>query len=216
MTTTVDAVYKSSCFKRYKRVVTRLTVATAVLWALMGSWLTANNITEASTEFSDYFYSFWIVLVGGFIYFRSDSRRIAWSRAATLVGTGPALLIVFESCQYSDDTFVFWKMKSIKPAAWQQMISELRLIDEKWRINGPAFIPRDQAPKSFDALGLPGDYSGIYMRAGGHPGIVCGVKSRRWGLAIGSNDFSYGNGNWVSFKRVQVGKDVWFFAGPDG
>jgi hypothetical protein len=94
------------------------------------------------------------------------------------------------------------------------MISELRTLDKKGReTNSTIRIHRDQMPKAFDALGLPGDFMGGHAGIEGSPTMIYGVKGRRWGLVIGSNDFSHGN--WASFHRVKVGDDAWFFAGPD-
>jgi hypothetical protein len=123
MATRIDAVDERGYTKNfyYLRIAAFVAVAACVLWALLGSWLTANEFTDAATEFSGYF----------------------------------------------------------------------------------------RAPRSFDALALPGDWSGVHSGLGGHPIMVCGVKSRSWGLAIGSTNFSYGK--WATCQRVEVGDEVWFF-----
>ncbi len=67
-------------------------------------------------------------------------------------------------------------------------------------------------PKRFDALGLSCDFMGFTPdQFEGNPMVMYGVKPRRWGLAVGSNVFAYGE--WSRFKRVQVSKDVWLFVG---
>jgi hypothetical protein len=211
----VDVVKESGRSKSYICFAAWLTFAGGITWALLGSWLTANEITDASTEFQGYTFSFLLVLFGGFIYFLYEPRWTVLSKAVTVTGTVLGLLIVIKTCKYSDDTFIFWKMRAVKPATWNQMVADLRSLDGKWREfdpHVPHFIPREQAPRSFDALALPQDWTGVHNGAGDHPIMVCGVKSRRWGLVLGSTNFFYGS--WARFKRVEVGDDAWFFAGP--
>jgi hypothetical protein len=184
-------------------------VAAAVLWASMASWFTAHNIIGTFAEINSYFWSCCVVIVGGFLCFLKGFRK-----SIGIIGTTAALLTIVTSCRYSDHTFIFWKIKAIQPATWNQMISDLRSLDEK-RLKGRAdsiHFSYDSMPSSLRALGLPGDCGGVYADYEGRPDVMGGVKSRRWGLAIGSNNFS--RGDWISFNRVQVGDDAWFFAGP--
>jgi hypothetical protein len=210
----VDEAKGGRCSRNYLRIAACLACAVGVLWALLGSWLTANEFTEAAMEFQGYFFSFCMVLIGGFICLLTGFGRTIWSTAATLLGIMAALLIVYLACRYSNNSFVFWKLRAVKPAVWQKMVSDLRALDLQKHKNGPDapfFIPRVQAPRSFDTLALPGDWSGVHSGFGDHPLMMCGVKSRSWGLAIGWTNFSYGV--WATCKRVEVGEEVWLFAG---
>jgi hypothetical protein len=168
-------------------------------------------------------------MVGALVYLALDSWPATGLRAFKLSVIAGALLIVISSCRYSDNTFIFWKIKAVKPQDWGRMISDLRTLDKQGKAtNSRIDITREQnglfnptgekimlvpLPKSFDALGLSTDCRGGTAGTGINPSIVYGTKSRRWGLVIGSNDFSHGN--WALFKHVEVGDDAWFFVGPD-
>jgi len=208
------AANESKGFTNYIRVGACLAVAFGVLRSLFGSWLTANEFTELGTEIEWYLWSFLLVLFGGLIYAFYPSNGASWLKAASVLGMAVAVCIVFESCKYSDDSFFFWKIKAVKPEVWKQLVSDLRMLDKKWQEfhdDEPHFIPRDKAPRSFDTLALPADWSGVHSGVRNHPIMVCGGKSRTWGLVLGSVNFA--GGRWATYKRVQVGEDVWFFEG---
>jgi hypothetical protein len=201
-----------------------------VLWALSASWLTANEWITTYTEFNTYFWSGCLVAVGGLVCITLRSGRNPRLKGA-IFEMALGLVIIWASCRYSDDTFIFWKVRVVKPAEWQKMVSDLRTLDQKGRESNTRFeitkekdglfnptrekIALVSPPKSFDPLGLLSDFRGGHAGIdSGNPTVVYGVKSRRWGLVIGSSDFSHGE--WSFFKRVQVGDNAWFFAGPDG
>jgi len=190
-----------------------VTASAAVLLTIIAPWLTANEIIGVLTEFTVYSYSSGIVLFCGLLYlWRSDRSILSTSRAVIAIIGAIAVIIV--SCLHSDKAFVFWKMRAVKPGEWHQMISDLLVLDQRSRnMNTNIYITHDKAPKSFGSLGLLCDYLGGNVGIGNDPAIFFGVKSRRWGLEIGSDDFF--RGRRATFSRVQVGENAWFFVGPD-
>ena len=185
-----------------------------VLYAVMASWLTAHELIRVTTELAGYYSAFGMVLACGVLYYVFDARRTKLSRFVTILGIIGALTVVVISCQYSDATFMFWKLRVVKPGEWQHMVSDLLALDKKGQqTNTKININHDQAPSSFSSLGLTSDCMGGHAGVGNDPAVFYGVKSRRWGLEIGSNDFSHGH--WATFKRVQIGYNAWLFVGPD-
>ena len=211
------------------RILAILTAALGALWALTSSWLTAHNLIPVTTEITGDFFSVVAVLVAGLVCFASDDRPKWQGRLLTLLWTSAGILIEIVGCQMSDDNFLRWKMHAIDDATWNRMISELRAIDEKGQAEeariditkeqGGLFNPTTNkvlmvpVPEVFDALGRRDDFMGGHAGVGNDPAMFYGVKSRRWGLEIGTNDFSHGH--WATFKRVKVGENAWLFAGPD-
>jgi hypothetical protein len=188
--------------------------AVAVLWAIIASWLTANEVIGVATEFTTYSCSFGSVLVCGLLNLWLRSNRRLLSTLLKIVAILGALTVIIVACRFSDGTFTFWKMRTVKPSEWHQMISDLLMLDKRGReTNTKININHDETPKSFGSLGLLSDCMGGHAGIGNDPAIFYGVKSRRWGLEIGSNDFSHGR--WATFKRVQVGENAWFFVGSD-
>ena len=131
----------------------------------------------------------------------------------SLTGIAFALFIVELAERWSNDSFLMWKEMAVRQSTWTEMVVELRALEFNKKEGSNSIIMQPtEMPKSFGALGLSCDFMGFTPdQFEGNPMVMYGVKARRWGLIIGSNAFSYGE--WNRFKRVQIAKDVWLFAG---
>jgi hypothetical protein len=192
-----------------------LIFVSAIVWSFVAPWFTANNLIQSIHEMISYEGGCVAVLFGGWVYARNANPGLRL-KAIICITIVCGLVIVVTSCLDSDKRFMFWKRRVISPSAWQQMVSDLKALakaENAKNTNGFMPIHRDQLPKSFDALALPGEPGGGNTRTGDNPYVIYGTKGRRWGLAIGSNYFN--GGNRVNYERVNVYDDAYFFAGPD-
>jgi hypothetical protein len=199
-----------------KRLCGVVMVVSAAFWAIAASCLTAFNITNSVVEFVGYRACVLMALLGFYLSIRADSSSRPRSKDALLLFNFVAVLMIFVAWRYSDYTFGFWKMRRIPHREWQQMISELKKLGKESLLtdpNGGVPIHPGQMPSSFRLLSAQLEYGGGNTGTGSDPYVQFGTKERCWGLAIGSNLFSHGNG--IQFWRIVVGDNGYFYVGPN-
>jgi hypothetical protein len=216
----VDVVVMST--KSTLDVVGGCVIGMAALWSVVAAPLSANLVISVLAEFASYWLALFVVLFGGYMLLRSQKRPIAprglrWKFSCV----GLALLVVIVSWRWSDDQFLFWKMRAIPSRAWPQMASDLEAFGKQAAQSGNDFLPRTKPPKSLQQLGLGVDYSGGVANVWNSPqytGVFAvmtfGYKVRCWGLLLGPEERakSYCHGG----SYVRVSSNAFFFVGPRG
>ena len=199
------------------RSVGLLLAGVGIAWALFASFFTANEYIESFAELVSYYISGVLTLIGlaliGFP-FVSLSKRM---RTVLIAVTVAALCTVMCACIYSDETFMFWKLRSTSATTWKQMSDDLQVFGRtvaKEDSSGLGNFRHMKMPSSFAALGLNREFAGGNAGGGLNPYVFYGsTKGRRWGIVIGSNYFS--GGNWALSKRIMVSDNAYFFVGPN-
>jgi hypothetical protein len=192
------------------------TVIICVVWAMSSSLLTALNIISSPFEIVSYKFCLFFTICGAALCEHSMGETGTRRWSVLVLGTFCSLAVILVAWLCSNETFMVWKMKTISPSTWRQMVLELKELGRSGVTAGADVdlpIHRRQIPKLFDKLGSPSEHGGGNTATGNNPYLQYGTQVRTWGLVIGSNYFSHGT--WAISHRVQVWDDGYFFVGPD-
>jgi hypothetical protein len=167
-------------------------MATAALWSIVASTLSAHGLITVSTELSSYFPCFVGCVVGMFLYLldRPGFDVKGLSRLAICVGF--LLSVVIFWWGLGAKSFAFWKARMISPVQWAAMSGDLeglitKLTPETARTGSP--ISRTDVPESLHALGLSRECRGGFAYRRDEETMVYvryGNKVRSWGLFLGT------------------------------
>jgi hypothetical protein len=195
----------------------------AAIWSAAAAPLSANLVISVLSELASYWLALFGLLLGACLLLTSQKRPIApmglvWRGFCVAL----ALVVVVVSWRWSDDQFVFWKMRAIPWGAWPQMASDLRAFGERVAESGSDFLPAGKAPpRSLQQLGSDVDYKGGIANMWNSPQytgtfavITFGYKDRSWGLLVGPEERvkTYCHGG----SYVRVGTNAFFFIRSGG
>jgi hypothetical protein len=197
-------------------------MGTAGAWSIMAPWFSAHKVICVTVEFASYWFAFVIALAGGYLFAGRTatvpvgSENVLWRRLC--VGFVTLVLIMF--WRSSDAQFGYWKKKAMRPEAWPQIVSDLKMIGAQSVSTGTKFsVLMKHPPKALQQLGCGEDYSGGFASAFSSPeyegvtaGILFGYKDRSWGLCVGPESLArkYSRGN----SLIRVASNAYFFIGP--
>jgi len=198
-------------------------IGLAALWSVVAARLSANLVISVWAEFASYWLALFAVFIGAYLMLRNQKPPTAHTRLLwRSLCVGLALVVVVVSWHYSDDQFLFWKMKAIPSGAWPKMASDLEAFGRQVAQAGNTSLPATKPPPmSLRQLGLGADYSGGVANVWDTPQftgvfavITFGYKSRSWGLLVGPEERakSYCRGG----TYLHVATNAFFFMGPRG
>ncbi len=188
-------------------------------WIIASTWLAAHRLITVFTELRSLWPCVAAVCFGGWCIYRT----IEGGSKRYVIGLVTAALVVFIPVWawfLSDAAFFHWKLKSLPPNTWAQVISDIQRIASPTS-DGGHMSSRKGAPKSVQQLGLGEDFRGINAWAetsSNYPGVrgdvLFGYKSRSWGLWLGPEERldDFCPGCW----RAPVASKAYFFVGPRG
>jgi hypothetical protein len=196
----------------YKKMIALSVVFVSSIGASLASSLCAANVVSFKTEFILYYLSFISIAIAGCVL--AGSSEHALRICAGWIMTILLLVGVCVADIYSNETFLFWKLRMVKKLEWVQMATALATLDRSENVTHSTRLLRsEEIESSFKQLGVLSDFSGGKIGVESDHIVAFGGKSRRWGMIIGTSRFS--SGKWSSFDRVNVSDDVWLFVGED-
>jgi hypothetical protein len=133
-----------------------------------------------------------------------------------------AFVVVIGSWRFlSDREFAFWKLRAVPSSAWPKMVLDLEEMGNQCAQRGVQSISSQKPlPRSFQPLGLRGDYSGGVGDVLNSPeytgpvaSAVFGNRGRMWGLCLGPQSFVRKYARSGYFFDISVAPNAYFFCG---
>lgn len=194
-------------------------ISVATVWSAEASYLSAHQVVTVGIELYTYWLSIPLAIFCGLKYVsnRPTSQGVQGLLARSIIFLFATSLSIAAWIR-SDDLFLFWKLRTIPPRAWPQMIADLKGSGRKSADNEGRFFGADALPKSLDSLGSRADFihgKGQWLTRTDYTGLIAyaefGYKVRTWGLFVGPEKIV--QEGWRGFRKEHVAQDAYFIIG---